>query len=103
LITREEAHLILGKWRDDRTSLSVHIQLSCGSLFSNCKMRQFDDDVFNLELPGGDAWCEFVWGVCTFDYTEPHTETDDPKLLTTAALVAMRPSSEQFTFMELRA
>lgn len=71
MIRTEEAFLILGKWRDEQTSLHVIGFLSGARFGFDCRVMQFNSTGIIFDLSVETDVCEVFTSGFQFDYAEP--------------------------------
>jgi hypothetical protein len=104
LILQSEAFLLLNKWKADSSPLDVIVELKGVFFRGACVLHDFNEIGFSLTVSGATlTGCEFDWGKCCFEYGEPRSSKDATagNCSYTSVLIAMRPSKERFTFMEI--
>jgi hypothetical protein len=73
MIRRQEALLVLQKWRDERTPLRISAHLSEGIFNFDCRIVQFSEKSFVLQLANDADRCEFWIDGFECEYGEPRT------------------------------
>jgi len=110
MIKEQEALLILGKWRDEKTALHIVGRLSDCTLGFDATILGFSEKSIGFEMSGKFDLCELFISGFLFDYAEPRdmesatvsTPTYGARAYS-SGLIARRHSGESLVIMEIAA